>query len=85
MYYNQSIKQLPSLVSLSFIITDYEQLFQQMNKVQGPAEMKCHFVRAIIHEALRFKKRILANLLQQFEQSIVQMESNNKVTVNHVR
>lgn len=55
-------------------------LFEHMNKVQGSYEIRRAFVQQIIHEAGRFKKKVLIGLLEQFEKSLVQhSKGNNKV------
>jgi len=48
-----------------------------MNKVQGNAEIKHAFVRDIIHEASRFKKKTLIDLLEKFETSLINHSKNN--------
>lgn len=52
-------------------------LFDHMNKVQGSLEMKHAFVKDIIHEAGRFKKNVLIDLLKQFEKSLLNHSKNN--------
>ncbi|ESO86410.1 hypothetical protein LOTGIDRAFT_179396 [Lottia gigantea] len=52
----------------------YEQLFSLMNTVRGSIEVRCAFVKEIIHEANRFKKKTLVQMLEQFEQSMIKVE-----------
>ncbi|XP_052801823.1 integrator complex subunit 6-like [Mya arenaria] len=56
----------------------YDTLFEHMNRVQGSFEIRHAFVREIIHEAARFKKKFLIDLLQQFETSLIKHSKNNK-------
>ncbi|XP_060595337.1 integrator complex subunit 6-like [Ruditapes philippinarum] len=55
----------------------YDTLFEHMNKVQGSYEIKCAFVQEIIHEAGRFKKKVLIDLLEKFERSLTQHSKTN--------
>ena len=59
-------------------VSGYDALFEHMNKVQGSFEIKHAFVRDIIHEASRFKKKVLIDLLEQFEKSLINHSKNNK-------
>ncbi|KAK6195809.1 hypothetical protein SNE40_001162 [Patella caerulea] len=52
----------------------YEQLFSQLNTVRGSIETRCSFLKELIHEATRFKKKMLVQMLEQFEQSMIKVE-----------
>jgi hypothetical protein len=64
-------------VSPVISISGYDTLFEHMNKVQGSYEIKCAFVQEIIHEAGRFKKKVLIDLLEKFERSLTQHSKTN--------
>lgn len=53
---------------------NYENIFNQLNTVQGSQEIKCAFIKDIIHEAGRFKKKVLIKMLEQFENSLLTSE-----------
>lgn len=50
---------------------DFERLFELLGLVQGGLETQVCMVRHVIHEAGRFKRRLLMRLLQDFEQRLV--------------
>lgn len=50
---------------------DFERLFELLGLVQGGLETRVCMVRHVIHEAGRFKRRLLMRRLQEFEQSLV--------------
>lgn len=58
--------------------TDYDNIFTQLSTVQGPSEVKCAFLKEIIHEAGRFKKKVLIKMLEQFENSLLQSDSKRR-------
>lgn len=72
---------LVRLFFLSFISLDYDNLFHQLNSVQGNMELKCAFVKDIIHEAGRFKKKVLIQMLEQFQTSLMQMEGRKRNSI----
>ncbi|KAL5005014.1 hypothetical protein ScPMuIL_018470 [Solemya velum] len=53
---------------------NYEHLFNQLHSVEGSVDTKCGFVRDVIKEAGRFKKKVLIQLLEQFEMSLTSVE-----------
>lgn len=61
----------------------YEKLFSFMNKVQGTLDTKRAFIKDIIHEAGRFKKKVLIQLLEQFEQTLIQSDKHSKTNTNN--
>ena len=44
--------------------------------------MKCAFVKDIIREAERFKKKVLIKMLEQFEKSMISTE-NKRISTNN--
>ena len=63
---------------ICFSFLDYDVLFSHLNTIQGCLDTRCLFVRDIYREALRFKKRILARMLEQFEESMVKAKPQKK-------
>lgn len=61
-----------------FFFTDYDNIFNQLSTIQGPQEIKCAFIKDIIHEAGRFKKKVLIKMLEQFEKSLLQSDSKRR-------
>ena len=53
-----------------------------MNKVQGTLDTKRAFIKDIVHEAGRFKKKVLIQLLEQFEQTLIQNDKHSKTNAN---
>ena len=63
-----------------FCVSDYDKLFQHLNSLQGNLDTRCLFIRDIVREAGRFKKKVLIGLLEQFEQSMVKLELRKQRT-----
>lgn len=63
-----------SLLSFS----DFNALFKYLGTVQGNLDTRCAFVRDIIHEAMRFKRKSLITQLKQFEESLVRAENKTR-------
>lgn len=61
-----------------FFLADYDNLFHHLNSVQGNVELKCAFVRDVIREAGRFKKKVLIQMLEQFQTSLMQVEGRKR-------
>ncbi|KAK7499193.1 hypothetical protein BaRGS_00009453 [Batillaria attramentaria] len=57
---------------------DFNALFKHLATVQGNLDTRCEFVRDIIHEATRFKRKSLIALLRQFEESLVRAENKHR-------
>ncbi|PVD18932.1 hypothetical protein C0Q70_21491 [Pomacea canaliculata] len=57
---------------------DFNMLFKYLGTVQGNLHTRCAFVRDIIQEAMRFKRKSLITLLKQFEESLLKGDSKNK-------
>lgn len=54
-------------------------LFEKLSQVQGSLEAKISFIRDIIKEASRFKRKALIRLLENFEQSLIQTSQTSPV------
>ena len=53
------------------VFADFSRLFEQLATVRGNPKVQTEFVREIIHEAQRFKRRSLIFELEQFLQQLV--------------
>jgi integrator complex subunit 6 len=74
--YNNKIKEV-ILKQVKRPGKNYDNLFSQMDSMHGNLEIKSLFVKGIIHEALRFKRKTLAHRLEQYEQSLFKMDITN--------
>lgn len=61
---------------------NYDALFNHLNTVQGSLDMKSAFVRDVIREAGRFKKKVLIQMLEQYCKSMVQSESRKRSSIS---
>ncbi|XP_013400785.1 integrator complex subunit 6 [Lingula anatina] len=62
---------------------NYAPLFQHLGCIQGNLDLKLTFLRDVIHEASRFKKRALIEMLEQFEETLVKKEMGNNNRQNN--
>ena len=67
-----------NLIWMTLLLSDYENLFNQLNTVQGSLDMRCAFIKDVMQEASRFKKKVLIQMLEQFEKSMVQSEGQRR-------
>lgn len=49
-----------------FFVVDYKTLFSHMQQIKGSLDIRVAFVRDIVDESLRFKRRNLAKLLEDY-------------------
>ena len=68
------------LVTWLTSFSGYEKLFSHMSKIQGTLETKQAFIKEIIHEAGRFKKKVLIQLLEQFEKTLIQNDKHSRLS-----
>lgn len=61
------------------LVSDYETLFSHLHQIQGTLDIRLAFLRDIVKESLRFKRRNLASLL---EDHLKNLQEDNW-TVNH--
>ena len=67
-----------------YFVLDHDKLFETLDKVQGNLDTKRLVVRQVIQEATRFKRKVLVQMLQQFEKSMIKSEVKKQRTNNHV-
>lgn len=66
-----------SFVSVFFIfVLDYTKLFEYLQSLKGPIDMQMRIINDVIEESLRFKRKNLATLLQDFAEKIVIRKEN---------
>ncbi|XP_014670851.1 PREDICTED: integrator complex subunit 6-B-like [Priapulus caudatus] len=53
---------------------NHDQLFDELNKMRGDLHTRLAFVRAVIDEAMRYKRRRVRELLEEYAQSMIQYE-----------
>lgn len=67
------------LYSNCFLISDHATLFSHLHQIQGTLDIRLAFVKDIVKESLRFKRRNLATLLEEYLKTI----QEDVWTVNH--
>ncbi|XKL62741.1 hypothetical protein PGB90_002574 [Kerria lacca] len=55
---------------------NYTKLFEYLNSLKGPLDMQMQVINDTIEESLRFKRKNLVNLLQDFAEKIVTRKEN---------
>ena len=63
------------------LLTDFAAMLAHLETVQGTHETRCAFARDIIKESLRFKRRKLADLLEDYLKKL--LEEGKGVVINH--
>lgn len=66
---------------VSGVLADYTKLFEYLHSLKGPIDMQMKIVNDVIEECLRFKRRNLANMLQDFAEKIVIRKENVRPVV----
>lgn len=49
-----------------FIFSDFSKLFEHLKQLKGSVDIKKEVIRDVINESLRFKRKALAKLLEDF-------------------
>jgi integrator complex subunit 6 len=82
------------LLSLCFIdenidfklyFSDFAPLFAHLQNIKGGLDVRVTFLKEIIHESLRFKRRYLAGLLEEFLRTMISSMNNSYSAVNNHR
>lgn len=61
-------------------VSDFAKLFEQLKQLKGSVDIKKELIREVINESLRFKRKALAKLLEDF---LAGLEKNgNSASVN---
>lgn len=59
--------------------TNYATLFSHLHQIQGTLDIRLAFLRDIVKESLRFKRRNLASLLEEYLKTV----QEDNWTINH--
>lgn len=66
--------------SMLAFVSDFAKLFEQLKQLKGSVDIKKELIREVINESLRFKRKALAKLLEDF---LAGLEKNgNSASVN---
>ncbi|XP_064638509.1 integrator complex subunit 6-like [Lineus longissimus] len=57
----------------------YDALFKEMSAMRGNVEVKVSFIREMAFEAARFKKKLLVEMIEQYERSFVRLDTKKKL------
>lgn len=62
--------------SFTFLVLDHTKLFEYLHSLKGPIDMQMKIVNDAIEESLRFKRKNLVTLLQDFAEKVVIRKEN---------
>lgn len=60
----------------ALFVLDYGKLFEYLNSLKGPVDMQITVINDAVNEAMRFKRKNLAESLQDFAEKIVTRKEN---------
>lgn len=63
---------------------DYTKLFENLKQLQGGVDVKKEVIREVINESLRFKRKALAKLLEDFLAGLEKNGSSASITMKRV-
>lgn len=66
------------------MFTDYTKLFENLKQLQGGVDVKKEVVREVINESLRFKRKALAKLLEDFLAGLEKNGSSASISLKRV-
>lgn len=66
------------------MFTDYSKLFEHLKLLQGGVDVKKEVIREVINESLRFKRKALAKLLEDFLVGLEKNGSSASISVKRV-
>lgn len=67
-----------------FLFTDYTKLFENLKQLQGGLDVKKEVIREVINESLRFKRKALAKLLEDFLAGLEKNGSSASISMKRV-
>lgn len=74
-----------SICSLNeFLVSDFTKLFEHLKQLQGSVDIKKEVIRDVINESLRFKRKALAKLLEDFLAGLEKNGSSASVGIKRV-
>lgn len=57
---------------------NFDQLFDELNKMQGDLATRLAFVQDVVNEAMRYKRKRVVELLEEYKQSMIQYEQKHR-------
>lgn len=66
------------------MFTDFSKLFEHLKQLQGSVDHKKEMIRDVIKEALRFKRKPLGKLLEDFLASLEKNGSSASVNMKRI-
>lgn len=66
------------------MFSDYTKLFEHLKQLQGGVDVKKEVIRDVINESLRFKRKALAKLLEDFLAGLEKNGSSASISVKRV-
>lgn len=66
------------------MFTDYTRLFESLKQLQGGVDVKKEVIREVINESLRFKRKTLAKLLEDFLAGLEKNGSSASINMKRV-
>lgn len=73
------------ILILNLYFLDFAPLFAHLQNIKGGLDVRVTLLKEIIHESLRFKRRYLAGLLEDFLRSMISSTSDSYSVVNNHR
>lgn len=67
-----------------FFVSDYSKLFEHLKQLQGGVDVRKEVVRDVINESLRFKRKALAKLLEDFLVGLERNGSSASISMKRV-
>jgi len=68
-------------IHFSSYVSDYATLLSHLRQIQGTLDIRLAFVKDIVKESLRFKRRNLASILEEYLKNIEKTEDG--CAINH--
>jgi integrator complex subunit 6 len=70
---------------LKLYFSDFAPLFTHLQNIKGGLDVRVTLLKEVIHESLRFKRRYLAGMLEDFLRTMISSTSNSHGAVNNHR
>jgi integrator complex subunit 6 len=71
------------ILILNLYFSDFAPVFAHLQNIKGGLDVRVTLLKEIIHESLRFKRRYLAGLLEDFLRSMISTSNSYSVINNH--
>jgi integrator complex subunit 6 len=70
---------------MKLYFSDFTRLFTHLQNIKGGLDMRVTLLKEVIHESLRFKRRYLADMLEDFLRTMISSANSNYSAINHHR